>query len=191
VPEFRNVTLKCLSEIGGLSVGPEYNAKFVILFQMVMTSVNKMIPPSTSQSSSPICVSPPPAVLTDSVDTSADIAGAYNESQNQDQELVLNLALFLANFLREHLKLVENEQNKELLLNAHLYLVKISQVEEREVFKICLEYWAKLVSELYEEGQAVSNVSSSKVAAFSRESQVLISTIHPRLTSFRSPTSTL
>ncbi|KAL7408945.1 Crm1-F1 [Mrakia frigida] len=131
VPEFRNVTLKCLSEIGGLSVGPEYNAKFVILFQMVMTSVNKMIPPSTN------------------------IAGAYNESQNQDQELVLNLALFLANFLREHLKLVENDQNKELLLNAHLYLVKISQVEEREVFKICLEYWAKLVAELYEEGQAL------------------------------------
>ena len=43
------MTLKCLSEIGGLSVGPEYNAKFVILFQMVMTSVNKMIPPSTSE----------------------------------------------------------------------------------------------------------------------------------------------
>lgn len=86
-----------------------------------------------------------------------DIASAYAESQNEDQELVLNLALFLSNFLREHLKLVENEQNKELLLNAHLYLVKISQVEEREVFKICLEYWAKLVSELYAECQAVSH----------------------------------
>lgn len=32
MPEFRNVTLKCLSEIGGLQVGPEYNSKFVILF---------------------------------------------------------------------------------------------------------------------------------------------------------------
>lgn len=50
---------------------------------------------------------------------------------------------------------MENDQNKELLLNAHLYLVKISQVEEREVFKICLEYWAKLVAELYEEIQSV------------------------------------
>lgn len=80
---------------------------------------------------------------------------------------MLNLALFLANFLREHLKLVENDQNKELLLNAHLYLVKISQVEEREVFKICLEYWAKLVSELYEEGQAVSR--SRRVSGRSSE----------------------
>lgn len=48
-PEFRNVTLKCLSEIAALSVGPEYDPKFVVLFAMVMTSVNRMIPPSTSQ----------------------------------------------------------------------------------------------------------------------------------------------
>lgn len=47
VPEFRNVTLKCLSEIGGLSIGPEYNSKFIILFNLVMTSINKMVPPST------------------------------------------------------------------------------------------------------------------------------------------------
>lgn len=47
VPEFRNVTLKCLSEIGGLTIGAEYNPKFIILFNMVMTSINKMVPPST------------------------------------------------------------------------------------------------------------------------------------------------
>jgi len=32
-------------------------------------------------------------------------------------------------------------------------MLKISQVDEREIFKICLEYWAKLVAELYEEIQ--------------------------------------
>lgn len=31
----------------------------------------------------------------------------------------------------------------ELLVNAHLYLIKISTVDDREVFKICLEYWGK------------------------------------------------
>ena len=153
VPDFRNVTLKCLSEIGGLQVVPEYNAKFVVLFQMVMTSVNKMIPPSTSAFPSALIYLRRTRLT--SFPFFADIAGAFNESSDADQELINNLALFLTNFLREHLKLVENEQNKELLLNAHLYLVKISQVEEREVFKICLEYWAKLVSELYEEIQSV------------------------------------
>ncbi|KAF8590540.1 hypothetical protein K439DRAFT_1651189 [Ramaria rubella] len=130
-PEFRNVTLKCLSEIAALSVGPEYDPKFVVLFAMVMTSVNRMIPPSTN------------------------IAEAYESSGDSGQELVLNLALFLSNFLSNHLRAVETPGSKDVLLNAHLYIVKISQVEEREVFKICLEYWLKLVAPLYEELQTL------------------------------------
>jgi exportin-1 len=86
---------------------------------------------------------------------SLDIAQAYETSSDQDQELILNLALFLANFLTAHLRAVENAENRDVLLNAHLYMVKVSQVEEREVFKICLEYWSKLVAELYEEQQSL------------------------------------
>ncbi|EGN95473.1 hypothetical protein SERLA73DRAFT_76572 [Serpula lacrymans var. lacrymans S7.3] len=126
-PDFRNVTLKCLAEIAALNVGPEYDPKFVILFAMVMTSVNRMIPPSTN------------------------IAQAYANAGDAGQELVLNLALFLANFLSSHLRAVETEANRDVLLNAHLYMVKVSQVDEREIFKICLEYWLKLVAELYDE----------------------------------------
>ncbi|KII89060.1 hypothetical protein PLICRDRAFT_160125 [Plicaturopsis crispa FD-325 SS-3] len=131
VPDFRNVSLKCLAEIAALNVGPEYDPKFVILFAMVMTSVNRMIPPSTN------------------------IAQAYANAGDAGQELVLNLALFLANFLSNHLRAVESETNRDVLLNAHLYMVKISQVDEREIFKICLEYWLKLVAELYEEIQSL------------------------------------
>lgn len=130
-PDFRNVTLKCLAEIAGLNVGPEYDPKFVILFAMVMTSVNRMIPPSTN------------------------IAAAYASAPDAGQELVLNLALFLSNFLSTHLRAVETESNRDVLLNAHLYMVKISQVDEREIFKITLEYWSKLVAELYDEIQAL------------------------------------
>ncbi|WWD19213.1 hypothetical protein CI109_103671 [Kwoniella shandongensis] len=131
VPDFRNVTLKCLSEIGGLNVGPEYNSKFVALFQVVMTSINRMVPPST------------------------DFAAAYASSDDEDQQLIKNLALFLTNFLHTHLRLIETPENTELLINAHLYVIKISTVDDREVFKICLEYWAKLVAELYEEIQSL------------------------------------
>lgn len=98
---------------------------------MVMTSVNRMIPPSTN------------------------IAQAYSNAGDAGQELVLNLALFLANFLSNHLRAVETEANRDVLLNAHLYIVKVSQVDEREIFKICLEYWLKLVAELYEEIQSL------------------------------------
>lgn len=130
-PEFRNITLKCLAEIASLNVGPEYDPKFVILFAMVMTSVNRMVPPSTN------------------------IAQAYANAGDTGQELVLNLALFLSNFLSNHLRAVETEANRDVLLNAHLYMVKVSQVDEREIFKICLEYWLKLVAELYEEIQSL------------------------------------
>ncbi len=112
-------------------MGPEYDPKFVILFAMVMTSVNRMIPPSTN------------------------IAQAYANAGDSGQELVLNLALFLCNFLSTHLRAVETESNRDVLLNAHLYMVKISQVDEREIFKICLEYWLKLVTELYDEIQSL------------------------------------
>ena len=130
-PEFRNITLKCLAEIASLNVGTEYDPKFAILFAMVMTAVNRMIPPNT------------------------DIAQAYQTHGDSAQELILNLALFLTNFLSNHLRIVENEAHRDVLLNAHLYMVKISQVDEREVFKICLEYWLKLVAELYEEIQSL------------------------------------
>jgi exportin-1 len=123
--------LKCLAEIAGLNVGPEYDQKFVVLFALVMTSTNRMIPPNTN------------------------IAQAYANAGDSGQELVLNLALFLANYLSNHLRVVETEANRDVLLNAHLYMVKISQVDEREIFKICLEYWLTLVKELYEEIQSL------------------------------------
>ncbi|KAG0358687.1 Karyopherin transporter [Gamsiella multidivaricata] len=129
VPQFRNVTLRCLTEIGSLSVSEEYNPKFVILFNIVMESIAKTIP------------------------ISGNIAGMYENANDDEQRYILNVALFLTGFLGVHLKLVENPQNKEALLAAHQYLLKISEVDEREIFKICLEYWAKLVAELYEELQ--------------------------------------
>jgi len=110
---------------------------------MVMTSINRMIPPNTN------------------------IAQAYTDSGDNGQELVLNLALFLSNFLTNHLRCVETEQNRDVLLNAHLYMVKVSQVDEREIFKICLEYWLKLVAELYEELQSLPIGESSMLIGLS------------------------
>ncbi|KAF9208266.1 Karyopherin transporter [Haplosporangium sp. Z 27] len=129
VPQFRNITLACLREIGSLSVAADYNDKFVILFNMVMTSIAKTIP------------------------IGGNIAEMYEAAGDDEQKYIANVAMFITGFLNVHLKLVENPQNREVLLVAHQYLLKISQVEDREIFKICLEYWSKLVAELYEEIQ--------------------------------------
>ncbi|KAG9304016.1 hypothetical protein G9A89_005926 [Geosiphon pyriformis] len=140
IPEYRNVTLKCLTEIGALQVDPQYNEKFVILFDLVVSAVSAMIPPNT------------------------DIATIYQNSSNEEQEFIQNLALFFTGFLSSHLKILETPQSHQNLQRAHYYLLYITQVEEREVFKVCLEYWTKLVAELYEEIQQLPNYDIPLVA---------------------------
>lgn len=127
VPEFRNITLKCLSEVAALSI-PEYEPKFLVLFEVVMGAVTRMIPPTV------------------------DLAVAYPDSSDEEQEMTLNLALFLCNFLSLHLHAVEQDkQHWELILSAHAYLIQITRVPEKEVFRICLEYWLKFVRQLFTE----------------------------------------
>ncbi|KAL7749026.1 Karyopherin transporter [Sorochytrium milnesiophthora] len=127
-PLYRNTTLKCLTEIASLQVGPEHDQRYVFMFQAVLEIVQRTIPPGT------------------------DIAAIYDEYRSDDQEFVQNLALFFTTFLTRHLKIVETVVVDKVNV-AHFYLLDISRVEEREIFKVCLEYWNKLVSELYEEHQ--------------------------------------
>ena len=131
IPEFRNVTLKCLTEIGGLQMNQQFqfDEKLVQMFTETLTSVAKIIP------------------------LSVDLRAIYSGSNANDQEYVLNLALFLTNFFTAHLGLVEKLPNRDYLTHGHFYLIRISQIDDREIFKICLEYWTKLVQELYEEMQ--------------------------------------
>ncbi|KAJ4330999.1 Karyopherin transporter [Didymella glomerata] len=131
VPEFRNITLKCLTEIAGLHTEPAYDDKLVQMFTETLTAISKIIP------------------------LSLDLKQTYASSNSRDQEFVLNLALFLTNFFTSHLAVIENLMNKDFLTHGHFYLIRISQIDDREIFKICLEYWTKLVSELYDEMQAL------------------------------------
>ena len=83
---------------------------------------------------------------------SLDLKAAYRSAKDDDQRFIQNLALFLSNFLKEHGILIERTSDlKETLLEALQYLVLISEVEEIEIFKICLEYWNILSAELYRE----------------------------------------
>jgi exportin-1 len=83
---------------------------------------------------------------------SIDLKSAYRTAKDDDQRFIQNLALFLSNFLKEHGILIERTPDlKETLFEALQYLVLISEVEEIEIFKICLEYWNILSAELYRE----------------------------------------
>ncbi|CAH7689997.1 CRM1 C terminal-domain-containing protein [Phakopsora pachyrhizi] len=130
--QYRNITLRCLAEIGCIrDAGSEYDSKFILLLTMVMSSVNRILPPNT------------------------DLKQMWESQPQYEQEFVMALAVFLCSFLFKNARLLEVPQHQELMHNVHMYLIKISQVDDRELFKVCLEYWSKLVKELYDEQQSI------------------------------------
>lgn len=83
-PEFRNVALQCLTEIGGLQTGGpgqpnSYDEQLVKMFTEVLTTIAEIIP------------------------VSLDLKTTYPTSNSRDQEFIQNLALFLGNFFGMHL----------------------------------------------------------------------------------------
>ena len=131
VDHFRNIALKCLTEIGGLQMSQQfqYDEKLTQMFTETLSVIARTLPVET------------------------DIRDAYAKAGARDQEYILNLAIFLCNYFSTHLQTIERLPNSDYLLHGHFYLIKISMIDDREIFKICLEYWTKLVQELYEEMQ--------------------------------------
>uniref|UniRef100_A0A1B6HKN2 Exportin-1 n=1 Tax=Homalodisca liturata TaxID=320908 RepID=A0A1B6HKN2_9HEMI len=103
VPMFRNVTLKCLTEIAGVTV-TNYDAMFISLFTQTMAQLEQMLPVQTN------------------------IREAYARGQDAEQNFIQNLAMFLCTYLKEHGSLVEKKGMADMLLLALQYLVLISQL---------------------------------------------------------------
>ncbi|XP_048585879.1 exportin-1 isoform X3 [Nematostella vectensis] len=140
VPLFRNVTLKCLTEIAAISAS-QYDEQFVVLFSLTMSQLKQMLP------------------------LTINIKEAYANGRDDEQKFIQNLSLFLCSFLKEHGQLVEKKVDLQTtLLEALHYLVLISEVEETEIFKICLEYWNTLASDLYRENPFSSTSSPLLIA---------------------------
>lgn len=139
VSMFRNVSLLCLSEIAGLNV-PNYDNIFIDMFKKTMLQFEQMIHPNTNMDQ------------------------VYRTGSDAEQNFIQNLAVFLSTFLKEHGTLVEGPETADSLKKAHMYLIMISEVEDVEIFKICLEYWSALASDLYQETNIVhwGTVTSSR-----------------------------
>jgi len=134
VPLFRNVTMKCLTEIAAVTV-THYEDKFVAMFTETMVELEKMLP----------------------VDT--NIKEAFSKGSDAEQNFIQNLALFFCAFLKEHGPLLEKQPVQEPLLKALHYLLLISEVDDTEISKICLEYWNALAADLYRESPFSSTAS--------------------------------
>ncbi|NXS08542.1 XPO1 protein, partial [Neodrepanis coruscans] len=85
---------------------------------------------------------------------------AYSNGKDDEQNFIQNLSLFLCTFLKEHGLLIEKRLNlRETLMEALHYMLLVSEVEETEIFKICLEYWNHLAAELYRESPFSTSAS--------------------------------
>ena len=126
-PAFRNDALECLAEIGTLAdLEPQYDTLFQSLYLKFMARLGEIFTPETN------------------------LAAAYENGSEDDCVFIQRLALFFCGFFRAHLKVLETPQHSNQLLQGLFYLVRISEVPDNEVFKICLEYWHMLTADLYE-----------------------------------------
>ena len=88
-------------------------------------------------------------VLTDQLPLDIDLAQSYANGQNEEQQLISNLAQFLSSYLRKHANLCEvfdprSDESRAATRAAHelalKYILKISEVNDTEVFKV---RWAR------------------------------------------------
>lgn len=125
-PIFRNEALDCLTEIGTLTdIEPQYHPIFRTLFTTFLTRLSDIFSPETN------------------------LQPAYEKGSEQDRLFIQKLALFLSGFFKAHLKVLETPETHQALLTGMYYLVRVSEVKETEIFRICLEAWHMLAEDLY------------------------------------------
>ena len=126
-PLFRNDALECLTEIGNLTdLDPQYDALFRKLFQGFITRLNGIFSPET------------------------DLGPAFENGSEDDCIFIQRLALFLSGFFKAHLQILETAESQQALLTGMFYLVRVSEVPDTEIFRICLEAWHMLAQDLYQ-----------------------------------------
>ncbi len=125
-PMFRNDSLDCLTEIGTLTdLEPQYDPLFRELFVQFLQRLGVIFTPET------------------------DLAPAFEYGSEEDQLFIQKLALFLSGFLKCHLKVLEAQDSHTALITGMFYLVRVSEVKDTEIFRICLEAWHMLAEDLY------------------------------------------
>ena len=128
---FRNEALDCLTEIGSLSdLEPQYDPLFRNLFTNFLTRLADIFSPET------------------------DLQPAFENGSEQDRLFIQKLALFLSGFFKAHLKVLEVPESHQALITGMFYLVRVSEVKETEIFRICLEAWHMLAEDLYKSDHA-------------------------------------
>ncbi|SCW00802.1 LAFE_0C12310g1_1 [Lachancea fermentati] len=135
-PDTRAVTLKCLTEVSNLDIpqnDPKIAEQTVLFFQNTLQQIANNV-----------------------IAVNADLKATYTNASGKDQSFLQDFAMLLTTYLAHHRTLLESDERlQELLLTAHQYLIQLSKIDERELFKTTLDYWHNLVASLFQEVQQV------------------------------------
>eukprot|EP01064_Diplonema_japonicum_P008392 TRINITY_DN15852_c0_g1_i1.p1 TRINITY_DN15852_c0_g1~~TRINITY_DN15852_c0_g1_i1.p1 ORF type:complete len:1107 (+),score=234.62 TRINITY_DN15852_c0_g1_i1:41-3322(+) len=130
----RNPACKCLTEIGSLMLDPndpgtpKYKERNLMLFCSFIERLQQLVPM-------------PPALSYDQV-----VVAYYQAPSEKNQEFVQNVCQFLISFFKQNISIVEDagctDANvRSLFQTAHKYILGITCIDDKEVFKTCVEYW--------------------------------------------------
>uniref|UniRef100_A0A7S3Q1F7 Importin N-terminal domain-containing protein n=1 Tax=Chaetoceros debilis TaxID=122233 RepID=A0A7S3Q1F7_9STRA len=138
-PMFRNDTIDCLTEIGNLAdLEPQYDVLFRKLFSGFLVKLGDIFTSETN------------------------LKPAFENGSEEDCTFIQRLALFLSGFLKAHLKIMETPESQQDLIKGLFYLVRVSEVPDTEIFRICLEAWHMLAHDLYN-AEKNGNIGSSGI----------------------------
>lgn len=143
LPNVANEALRCCVEIANLPVGNAYDSHYRELFKTFMEKVGPLVP-------------------------QGDLTQIYDDASEEEQAFIKDLALFFTGLFKNHLSLFDRDFSRSpeadaflhLVLQAHECLLRISRVNDVEVFKTCLEWWNRLAADLYDSQNEVSVVGS-------------------------------
>ena len=77
-----------------------------------------------------------------------DINSAFHNGDEEDRFFVKNIALFFDQFMKNHLKILENSQYSEYLFSALEYMLQITEVDDINVFDVSLDFWTNFVNSI-------------------------------------------
>ncbi|CAK4226795.1 unnamed protein product [Aphanomyces euteiches] len=144
---FRNDTIACLSEIATLTDVPaSYDGVYVQMYLGVLHELSRIVPPGHSM----------------------------ERIHHLDSVFVQGLSLYFTNFFRYHIRVIEqpitrpHDEAHMALLTGFQYLVGISEVDDDNIFKICLDYWHLVTRDLYSIDQNQSQAHGMDVLALTR-----------------------
>jgi exportin-1 len=138
---YRTATIDCLTEIASLpphDIPEAYRGSMQQLLVLVIENLSVTLP------------------------RSADLAKAYDDGTEAECLFVKRLALFLGTYLKSYLPFFDNPnaasdpsgstpflQHEAVVVEALVYMVRVTSVEDEDIFKTCLEFWSHFAKDLY------------------------------------------